>query len=57
MRHYRARSTEERRIRRKYAKSLNFLTSCGEYVNLRYIAMLYIHLFDWKSAIEHYGGV
>ena len=28
---------------------------CGVYVNLRYIAMLYS--FDWKSAIEHDGGV
>ena len=41
-----ARSTEERRIRRirkkKNAKS-RFFTSRGEYVNLRYIAMLYTH--------------
>ena len=45
IRHYRARSTEERRIRRKEkknAKSL-FFTLCGAYVNLRYIAMLYTH--------------
>ena len=42
--HYRARSTEERRIRRKKknAKSL-FFTSHGAYVNLRYIALLYTH--------------
>ena len=42
IRHYRARSTEERRIRRrrKNAKS-RFFTSRGAYVNLRYMAMLY----------------
>ena len=34
-RHYRARSTEERRKKN---------TSRGAYVNLRYIAMLYTHL-------------
>ena len=50
---YRARSTEERR-RKKNAKS-RFFTSRGVYVKLRYIAMLYS--FDWKSAIEHDGGV
>ena len=43
--HYRARSTEERRIRRKKknAKS-RYFTSRGTYVNLHYIAMLYTHL-------------
>ena len=41
IRHYRVRSTEERR-RKKNAKSL-FFTSRGAYVNLRYIAMLYTH--------------
>ena len=30
----------------------DFFTSCGEYVNLRYIAMLRIHLFDSKSEEE-----
>ena len=39
IRHYRARSTEERR-RKKNAK---FFTSRGAYVNLHYIAMLYTH--------------
>ena len=41
--HYRARSTEERRIRRK-RRMLNldfFLTSRGAYVNCAIIAMLY----------------
>ena len=42
IRHYRARSTEERR-RKKNAKS-RFFTSHGAYVNLRYnIVMLYTH--------------
>ena len=46
IRHYRARSTEERRrIRRRRRKKKNaksqFFTSCREYVNLRYIVMLY----------------
>ena len=54
IRHYRARSTEERRRKKKNAKS-RFFTSRGAYVNLRYIAMLYS--FDWKSAVEHDGGV
>ena len=45
IRHYHARSTEERRKttkKKKNAKS-RFLTSRGVYVNLRYIAMLYTH--------------
>ena len=66
--HYRARSTEERKRRRrrrrskkkkkkkKNAKSQIF-TSPGVYVNCAIIEMLYIHSFDWKSAIKHDGGV
>ena len=61
--HYLARSTEERRRRRrigrgrrrrkkKNAKLRFFLTSRGAYVNFDVI-----HSFDWKSAIEHDGGV
>ena len=44
IRHYRARSAEERRKKKKKknAKS-RFFTSCGVYVKLRYIAMLYTH--------------
>ena len=55
IRHYRARSTEERRRRRRIRKNAisRFFTSRGAYVNLRYIVML----FDWKSAVEHDGGV
>ena len=55
IRHYRARSTEERRRKKKNAKS-RFFTSRGAYVNLRYYSDV-IHSFDWKSAIEHDGGV
>ena len=35
---------------------MHFFTSCGAYVTLRYIADV-IHSFNWKSAIEHDGGV
>ena len=30
---------------------------CGAYIKLRYIASDVIHSFDWKSAVEHDGGV
>ena len=40
IRHYSARSTEERRRR---MPNRDFFTSRGAYVNLRYIAMLYTH--------------
>ena len=40
IRHYRGRSTEERRRR---MPNRDFFTSRGAYVNLRYIAMLYTH--------------
>ena len=47
IRHYRARSTEERkrRKRKKNAKS-RFFTSRGAYVNCTIIVMLYPHNFD-----------
>ena len=54
IRHYRARSTEERRRRRRNS---DFFTLRGAYVKLRYIAILYVHSFDWKSAVKHDGGV
>ena len=53
IRHYRARSTEERR-RKKNAKSQFFyFARC-----VRKLALYsdVIHSFDWKSAIEHDGG-
>ena len=45
IRDYHARSTEERRIRRKKKKNAKsrFFTLRGAYVNLRYIAMLYTY--------------
>ena len=52
MRHYCARSTEERRRR---MPNFNFyFARC-----VRKIALYsdVIHSFDWKSAIEHDGGV
>ena len=50
IRHYRARSTEERRrIRKKKNAKSRFFTSRSEYVNLRYIAMLYTHSITYTS--------
>ena len=45
---------KEEEERRRMPNS-DFFTSRGAYVKLRYIVML--HTFDWKSAIEHDGGV
>ena len=42
IRHYRAKSAEERRRKKKNAKSRYFTSRCA-YVKLRYIAMLYTH--------------
>ena len=57
IRHLRARSTEERRRRRrkKNAKSRFFYFAWC----VRKIALYsdVIHSFDWKSAVEHDGGV
>ena len=44
IRHYRARSTEERRSRRKKNAKLLFFTSRGAYVNLRYIALILLEI-------------
>ena len=59
MRQNRGRPTEERRRKekkkKKNAKS-RFLTSRGAYINLRYYSD-FIHLFDWKSAVEHDGRI
>ena len=43
IRHYRARSTEEGRRRKKKNSKSRFFTSRGAHVNLCYIAMLYTH--------------
>ena len=60
IRHYRARSTEERRRRRTIKKeeecqiAIFYFAQC-----VRKIALYsdVIHSFDWKSAVEHDGGV
>ena len=52
IRKYSARYAEERRRRKKNAKSL-FFTSRGAYIKLRYNYSDVIHSFDWKSAIKH----
>ena len=40
----------------KNAKS-QFFTSRGAYVNCAIYYSGVIHSFDWKSAVEHVGGV
>ena len=58
IRHYRARSTEERRRRirkKKNAKSRFFYFARRVHKPALYSDV--IHLFDWKSAVEHDGGV
>ena len=50
--HYRARSTEESRIRRK--KNAKSDTRCVRKLALHSDV---IHSFYWKSAVEHNGGV
>ena len=54
IRHYRARSTEERRRR---IPNHDFFTSRGAYIRKLVLYSDVIHLFHWKSAIEHDGGV
>ena len=59
IRHYCVRSTEERRrIRRK--KKKNVKSRFFYFARCVHKLALYsdvIHLFDWKSAVEHDGGV
>ena len=62
IRHYRTRSTEERRIRRRRRrkKKKNAKSRFFYFVRCVHKLALYsdvIHLFDWKSAVEHDGGV
>ena len=47
---------EEEEERRRMPITI-FLTLRGAYVNCAIIYSNVIHLFDWKSAIEHDGGV
>ena len=47
IRHYRARSAEEKRIPNRFARCVRKIALYSDV----------IHSFDWKSAIEHDGGV
>ena len=51
IRHYRARSAEERRRKKKKNKHTKsrFFTSCGAYVNYAIITMLYTHSIGNQS--------
>ena len=59
IRHYRARSTEERRIRRRRRRKKNAKSRFFYFVRVRKLTLYsdVIHLFDCKSAVEHDGGV
>ena len=61
IRHYHARSTEERRRRRIRRKKKNAESRFFFYFArcVRKLALYndVIHSFDWKSAVEHDGGV
>ena len=52
--HYGARSTEERRIKEECQIAIVYFVR-----RVRKLALYsdVIHLFDWKSAVEHDGGV
>ena len=58
IRRYSARSTEERRRRRRKKKRMpNPYFYFARFLRkLRYYSDI-IHSFDWKSAVEHDGGV
>ena len=57
IRHYHARSTEERRrIRRRRKKKKNAKITIFLLSTVRYYSDV-IHSIDWKSAVEHDGGV
>ena len=53
IRHYRVRSTEERRRRRGQIAIFYFARCVRKFALYSDV----IHSFDWKSAIEHDGGV
>ena len=54
IRHYRARFTEERRKKKNAKSRFFYFARCVH--KLRYYSDV-IHSFDWKSAVEHDGGV
>ena len=57
IRDYRAMSTEERRRRRKKNAKSRFFFYFARCVRKLALYNDFIHYFDWKSAIEHDGGV
>ena len=59
IRHYRARSTEERRKKKKKKEEECQIAIFNLVWCVRKIALYsdLIHSFDWKSALEHDGGV
>ena len=54
IRHYCARSTEERRKKKNAKSRFFYFARCVHKIALYSDD---IHSFDWKSAIEHDGGV
>ena len=61
-RHYRARSAEERKRRRRKKKKKKEECQIAIFYFVRCVRKLHyysdvIHSFDWKSAIEHDGGI
>ena len=48
---------EEEELERRRMPKRDFFTSCGAYVRKLALYSNVIHLFDWKSAVEHDGGV
>ena len=57
IRHYRVRSTEERRRRRKKKNAKSRFFYFARCVRKLALYSDVIHLFYWKSAVEHDGGV
>ena len=60
IRHYRGRSTEEKRKKTKKKEKNNAKSRFFCFARCIRKLALYsdvIHLFDWKSSIEHDGGV
>ena len=59
MRHYHVRSAEERMRRKKKKKNAKSLLFTSRSASLLKIAQYsdFIHSFNWKSAMEHDGGV
>ena len=59
IRHYRSRSgpLENKNKNKKPKWRYIYFTSLGAHLNCIIMAMLFIHSFYWKSAVEHDGVV